>query len=150
MTSCFEFTNSTKVNNVRRRLPKPVHWVALVTLNVLTSSVCAQHAFEDQIDSQAAQMAGHISSAGLKTIAVVDFTDLRGQVTELGRFLAEEFSAGLAGAREGFQVVDRTHLKIVLREHKLGESGVIDPATGSVPHESVTPAARSSSDAART
>ena len=74
-------------------------------------------------------MVGQIATAGKKTIAVVDFTDLQGSVTELGRFFAEEFSVALAGAGKGFEVVDRTHLKSIIAEHKLSSTGIIDPQT---------------------
>lgn len=74
-------------------------------------------------------MAEKIAATGKKTIAVVDFTDLQGNVTELGRFLAEEFSVALAGTSNGFEVVDRTHLKSILAEHKLSATGLIDPQT---------------------
>ena len=47
-------------------------------------------AYEKEIKNLSAFMGGQITSAGKKTIAVVDFTDLQGNVTELGRFLAEE------------------------------------------------------------
>jgi len=51
----------------------------------------------------------YIEKDGKKKIAVVDFTDLDGSVTELGRFLAEEFSTAFAGTGKGFTVVDRIH-----------------------------------------
>lgn len=91
-------------------------------------------AHEREINNLAAALAWEIASAGKKTVAVVDFTDLQGNVTELGRFLAEEFSvalvgAELAGADKGFEVIDRTHLKTILAEHKLSVTGVIDPQT---------------------
>jgi hypothetical protein len=50
-------------------------------------------------------------------------------VTELGRFIAEEFSVALAGAGEGFKVIDRVHLKSIIKEHKLSATGLIDPKT---------------------
>jgi len=86
-------------------------------------------AYEKEIDRLSISMAERISAAGKKTIAVVDFTDLQGNVTELGRFLAEEFSAALVNAGKGFVVVDRIHLKNILKEHKLSASGIIDPTT---------------------
>jgi len=49
-------------------------------------------AYEEEIKDISANMAKDIADAGKKTIAVADFTDLQGNVTELGRFLAEEFS----------------------------------------------------------
>ena len=86
-------------------------------------------AYEKEINNLSISMAEKIAISGKKTIAVVDFTDLQGNVTELGRFLAEEFSAALVDAGKGFEVVDRIHLKSILKEHKLSATGLIDPAT---------------------
>src|SRR3972149_274973 len=86
-------------------------------------------AYEQEINSLSTPMAEKIAAAGKKTLAVVDFTDLQGSVTELGRFLAEELSVSLSGASKGFDVVDRTHLKSLLAEHKLSSTGLIDPKT---------------------
>ena len=86
-------------------------------------------AYEREIKSLSSAMAEKIVRAGKKTIAVVDFVDLQGNVTELGRFLAEEFSGAFADAGKGFEVVDRTHLKRILAEHKLATTGLIDPQT---------------------
>ena len=86
-------------------------------------------AYEEEIKDISANMAKEIADAGKKTIAVADFTDLQGNVTELGRFLAEEFSVALAGAGTRFEVVDRIHLKSIIREHNLSATGMIDPKT---------------------
>lgn len=86
-------------------------------------------AYEKEIKDLSISMAEDIAKSGKKRIAVVDFTDLQGNVTELGRFLAEEFSVALAGAGKGFEVVDRTHLKSIIAEHKLSATGIIDPQT---------------------
>lgn len=85
--------------------------------------------FEKETDQLSNKIAEKIASAGKKKIAVVDFTDLDGTVTELGRFLAEEFSTALAGTGKGFTVVDRIHLKTLLKEHKLSSTGLIDQNT---------------------
>jgi len=74
-------------------------------------------------------LAKSIAASGRKTVAVVDFTDLQGNVTELGRFLAEELSVALTGDARNFEVIDRTHLKTILQEHKLATTGLIDPQT---------------------
>ena len=86
-------------------------------------------AYEQEISNLSSAIAWKASAAGKKTIAVVDFTDLQGNVTELGRFLAEELSVSLSSASKGFDVVDRTHLKSLLAEHKLSSTGLIDPKT---------------------
>lgn len=67
-----------------------------------------------------------ISNSRKKTIAVVDFVDLQGSVTELGRFLAEELSIELTSSNKTFEVIDRSHLKTILSEHKLSVTGLID------------------------
>lgn len=92
---------------------------------------CASSAFAqyNEIDTMASTIAGQLSKAQNRTVAVVDFTDLQGNVTELGRFLAEELSVSLARAPRGVEVIDRTHLKALLQEHKLAATGIIDPAT---------------------
>ncbi len=86
-------------------------------------------AYDKEIKSLSANMAESISKFHKKTIAVVDFTDLQGNVTELGRFLAEEISADLTIVAQGFEVIDRTHLKTILAEHKLSISGLLNPNT---------------------
>src|SRR5712664_187432 len=74
-------------------------------------------------------LAAKIAESGRKRIAVVDFTDLQGNVTELGRYLAEELSGALVNDSRGFRVIDRAHLKSILQEHKLAATGLIDPET---------------------
>ncbi|HEV2522808.1 MAG TPA: FlgO family outer membrane protein [Candidatus Acidoferrales bacterium] len=86
-------------------------------------------AYEQEVKQLSTQMAEVITKSGKKTVAVVDFTDLQGNVTELGRFLAEEFSVALSGNAKGFEVIDRTNLKTLLQEHKLASTGIIDPQT---------------------
>lgn len=81
------------------------------------------------VNNIASQLSKSIVQSGKKTVAVVDFTDLQGHVTEFGRFLAEEFSVALAASPSGFKVIDRTNLKTILQEHKLASTGIIDPQT---------------------
>ena len=99
----------------------------VVVLFALNPSI--SFTYEKEIKSLSSTMAENIVKAGRKTIAVVDFVDLQGNVTELGRFIAEEFSVALAGSRKGFKIIERTHLKTILDEHKLTSTGLIDPAT---------------------
>jgi TolB-like protein len=98
----------------------------LAVLLVLTdvSLVAAQ-----DLKTLSSTLASRIGASGRRAIAVVDFTDLQGNVTELGRFLAEELSVDLLTNAKGFEVVDRTHLKALLLEHKLASTGLIDPQT---------------------
>lgn len=80
------------------------------------------------IPTIASAIAEEIARSGRKAVAVVDFTDLQGNVTELGRFVAEELSVELAKAARGrFQVVDRTHLGAIMREYELTMAGLVNP-----------------------
>jgi TolB-like protein len=84
---------------------------------------------DKDIKALAATFADTLVKLSKKTIAVVDFNDLQGNVTELGRYLAEQVSVALAMTDKGIEVIDRTHLKVLLQENKLSSSGIIDPAT---------------------
>ncbi len=99
-------------------------WV-VVGILALAHSAAADREF----GSQASLIAEEIAKSGKQRIAVVDFTDLQGNVTELGRFLAEELSVSLAATAKGFDVIDRTHLENLLAEHRLSTKGLIDPQT---------------------
>ncbi len=86
-------------------------------------------AYEKEIKGLSVDMAEHMGEAGKTTIAVLDFADLQGHITELGRFIAEELSVALARANKGFEIVDRSHLKVLAQEHKLSMTGMIHPET---------------------
>ncbi|MCI5158184.1 MAG: hypothetical protein D3906_07025 [Candidatus Electrothrix sp. AUS1_2] len=97
------------------------------TLSILLLMLPAHSwGYEKEINVLSSAMAEKITEAGRKNIAVVDFTDLDGNVTQLGRFIAEELSGALAEKGQGFEVVNRSNLKLILKEHKLFEKGVID------------------------
>jgi TolB-like protein len=118
------------VTKARMRPPRGHHlsrWLLCLTalwVLVDTPVVAAQ-----DLKTLSSTLANRIGSSGRRAIAVVDFTDLRGNVTELGRFLTEELSVDLLTNAKGFEVVDRTHLKALLQEHKLASTGLIDPQT---------------------
>jgi TolB-like protein len=99
---------------------------ALVGAIVATTFLQAQ---DRDIKALATTFADALARASKKTVAVVDFNDLQGNVTELGRYLSEQVSVSLAMTNKGIEVVDRTHLKTLLQEYKLNASGLIDPAT---------------------
>jgi len=100
-------------------------FIILISIPALSSG----QDYDKEIKNMSLSMADNILRAGKKTIAVVDFTDLQGTVTELGRFIAEELSVALASAGKNFEIVDRNNLRIILSEHKLSATGIIDPQT---------------------
>jgi TolB-like protein len=82
--------------------------------------------YEKEIKTISQELAQKIGEAGKKTVAIVDFNDLQGNVMELGRFLSEELSVAISSSGKGFEVVDRVHLKAILKEHKLSFTGLIN------------------------
>ena len=109
----------------------PTQRLAAFLFAIVMSDWCASPllAYQREIQAVADSIGEKLAASGKRSVAVVDFTDLQGNVTELGRFLAEELSVALASASRPLEVVDRTHLKVLLQEHKLSTTGLIDPAT---------------------
>ena len=101
----------------------------IVAASLLLPGFAGAQGYENEIQNLSVKMAQKLVNSGKSKIAVVDFTDLKGNVTELGRFIAEEFSVALLESSQGFEVLDRTHLQSILKEHKLSETGLIDPQT---------------------
>lgn len=83
------------------------------------------------MDSQIAKIADNlvsqIKASGKKKVTVLDFTDLQGNTSELGRFIAEQISVDLVEKRDGFSIMDRANLKTILDEHKLTIEGLVEP-----------------------
>jgi len=75
--------------------------------------------FSDKLVSQ-------VKKSGVKKIAVLDFTDLKGDSTEFGRFFAEQLQVFLVERRDGFSIVDRANLKKIVQEHKLTVEGLVE------------------------
>jgi TolB-like protein len=103
--------------------------VVLVLFIIFSSHPWVAMAYEKEIKELSTAISADIVRAGKKTIAVVDFLDLQGNINELGRFIAEELAVELTASAKGFEVIDRTHLKTILAEHKLSMTGLVDPNT---------------------
>ncbi len=84
---------------------------------------------DEGIQELTQQVVPQVQKLGKKRLAVVDFADLNGRVSDLGRFIAEELSANLALADGGLRVVDRQHLSKIIAEQKLSVVGVTEPGT---------------------
>jgi TolB-like protein len=105
-----------------------------VTTTIITL-LCAGFAQGQQqgmdMDSQIAKVAdslvSQIKASGKKKVTVLDFTDLKRNTSELGRFIAEQMSMNLVEKRDGFSIMDRANLKTILDEHKLTIEGLVEP-----------------------
>jgi len=99
----------------------------LLLLIVFFPLVTLAGSYEEEIKKLSLTISKNIETTNKNTIAVVDFTDLQGNITELGRFIAEELSANLVSVKKKFKVIDRLHLKTIIAEHKLSTSWFLDP-----------------------
>jgi TolB-like protein len=96
---------------------------------------CFTEAFgqTDALDKELAvlteTLASQIKTAGAKKVTVIDFTDLQGASSELGKYIAEQLTLDLVSSKRDFSVLDRANRKSILAEHKLTTEGLIDPKT---------------------
>src|ERR1044072_2927064 len=98
----------------------------LVILLSFPSFTFAQAKLTDDMDDLNRQIATKVTAKNKATIAVVEFADLEGNVTNFGRFLAEELITRLHET-EKFKVIERQLLNQVIKEQKLTLSGIVDP-----------------------
>lgn len=82
---------------------------------------------DKELSELTAQVVSAVDQANVKTIATLDFVDLQGNTSQLGRFVADEISTDLVMAKKHFTVVDRANLKKIMQENKLTVSGLVDP-----------------------
>lgn len=92
------------------------------------ASLQAQN-LDKEIETIITPLIASISSQPVKNVAISDFTSLDGTSSELGKYLAEEFSFSLVNAKKSFIVIDRSRVSALLKENGLGNSGMMDPNT---------------------
>jgi TolB-like protein len=87
-----------------------------------------QSALRQRISDLGQQIATKMAGRQNTTIAVVEFADLEGHVTNFGRFLAEELITRLQDSGK-FTVIERRLLDKIVSEQKLELTGIVDPAS---------------------
>ncbi len=82
---------------------------------------------EEGVKSLAEQISKNMKEKQKQKIAVIDFSDLNGNVTALGQFIAEELTTQLFITAPGnFEVVERRQLLKLEEELALGQMGFIE------------------------
>src|SRR3990172_13255517 len=79
------------------------------------------------LDDLSRQLTKGMSSRQAMTVGVVDLRGLNGEVTALGRYIAEEMITRLF-IREGIRVIERAQLERALDELKFSQTDLFDPA----------------------
>ncbi len=88
----------------------------------------AQTGLEQRVSDLGQKISTGLTENQKRTIAVVEFADLRGNITDFGRFIAEELITRLHETRK-FKVIERQLLNRVIAEQKLSLTGMVDPTS---------------------
>jgi TolB-like protein len=80
------------------------------------------------IDNLTDQIIKNISEQDKQKIAIIEFADLNGKVTQFGKYLSEELITRIYRTKK-FSVVERQLLNKVIREQQLSVSGMVDPGS---------------------
>lgn len=75
------------------------------------------------------QIASTMLVLNTRRVAVMNFPLLTGEITELGMYLSDKLTNSLFKYRDKFEVVERAKLETVVKEMKLGMTGIIDDKT---------------------
>ncbi len=98
-------------------------------LNICYSPVTAQNIgseYKNSLGHLATNLISEVQESGQRHGTVLDFTDLQGQGTVLGRFLAIELSDQIVSRATSFSLIDRANFQHLLRENKLSLDGFIN------------------------
>lgn len=112
--------------DLRVRFPRLL--AAALAAAALATAVPA-HAFDQELKALAGRLTVKLTKVNKTTLAVVDLVNLEGSTTLIGRFLAEELANDLDNPDKGFTIVDRTHVRSLVKEAKLSSNGLIDQLT---------------------
>lgn len=94
----------------------------------LSSNLIAQE-FDAQLEKLAQNIATKLDGKGKKKVAVWGFVTESGERTALGNYLTEDFSVYVTNFGDNFEIIDRNHLDMLLKEHQLNSEGYIDENT---------------------
>lgn len=102
----------------------------IICLLIYHAALMAQSDFDSELRMLAEKVAIQIADSKKTRVAVWDFVSTQGEATNMGRYVAEDFSVYFTNAgKNKFSVMDRNHLAQLLKEHKLNSAGFIDPNT---------------------
>lgn len=93
------------------------------TPTVTTTTVAT--ALEIAIRNLADKLAAGLAEANQVKIGVLEFLDLQGRISQLGKFMAEDLTTAFF-EKGKFSMVERGLLQQVMREHALTQTGILD------------------------
>ena len=107
-----------------------VFLLIIIAAIIIPTKSFAQSDYEKQTAAFSIDLAKKIKESNKTKVAVSDFLDNDGNLTELGKAIAEDIGVGIVNEGKGtFQVMERSNLNAILKEQKLSSTGLIDPET---------------------
>jgi TolB-like protein len=105
------------------------HRIAAILLSLLVCSRAPARAqdIDTELTKLTESLADQIKDHGNKKVTVLDFTDLDGNASEIGKYAAEQMTVDFVMKKREFSVLDRANLKRIMDEHQLTASGLVDP-----------------------
>ncbi len=88
--------------------------------------IFSQNTLDQGLSNLGEQISNKFEKRNKTIIAVIEFPDLKGNITDLGRFISEELITRLY-LTEKFKVIERQLLNKIISEQKLNLSVIIDP-----------------------
>ncbi|GAB4051909.1 FlgO family outer membrane protein [Spirosoma litoris] len=104
---------------------KRVEFFLVLSYILISINSQAQADFKPQLKKLADDLTQQLRQRGNMRLAVANFTDQQDNVTELGRYLAQQFSVYLI--RNGLDVLDRSKMSYLMEENKMSAKGLLDP-----------------------
>ena len=85
--------------------------------------------FDTELKKLAEEISNRINTKKKSKVAVWGFVTENGESTGLGNYITEDFAVYVTNFGENFEVIDRNHLEVILKEHQLNADGYIDETT---------------------
>jgi TolB-like protein len=104
---------------------KTLNSILVFALCFFFDAAYAQNDSKQELKKLADDLTQQIKQKGNKRIAVASFTDQQNNVTELGKYLSQQFIVNLI--RNGLDVVDRSRIEDLMEENKMSSKGLLDP-----------------------
>jgi TolB-like protein len=98
----------------------------ILVLVLLVTPCFSQSELDKKMNELTSKITQNMIEKKKTKLAVIEFSDLDKNITELGKFLAEELITKLFLTGK-FEVVERQLLNKIISQHKLSFTGIVDP-----------------------
>ena len=82
--------------------------------------------YDKAMKDLSSQISSDLAENNKKKVAIVNFMNTKNQITELGKFLAEEFSNLLFSRK--LTIIDRSQMESLMNENKISSKGLMKPS----------------------